>query len=129
MTGNMSIFRSRHLLGLSSAAVLVGAVVACSGSPTTSGATNVRCANYAVHAGVYRDEVQVLVAITNSATEPARYAIEVDMTRQNTGAGAVSAVRTTITGLVAAKTSTQLGRKVLTTGPVSRCRIGHVGRS
>ncbi|MBO0885741.1 MAG: hypothetical protein J2P17_36480, partial [Mycobacterium sp.] len=87
------------------------------------------CANYALHTAAYKDEVRVLVGVTNSSPKPTRYAIDVDLSVQRTGPATVTTTEVTISGLVAAKTSTQLGRKVLTTGPVSRCWVVHTSRS
>lgn len=128
MTSHVTVDRLRRS-AVSGALILAGALSSCSASPPASRAASVRCANYALHAAGYRDEVQVLVAVTNGSSKPGRYTIEVDLTGQSAGPGTVASTRVTITGLVPAKTSAELGRKVLTTGAVSTCRIVQISRS
>jgi hypothetical protein len=130
------MLRRHHLSGLAAAIVTVGAISACgSSAPGASatgatGATNVTCTNYAIHAsGKYRDEVSVRVNVANPTTKPAEYSIEVALTAPGSDPVAASATTVTIVGLVPAKTSAQLGRKVLTTAEVKSCRVVRLSRS
>ncbi len=86
------------------------------------------CTNYAIHAsGKYHDEVWVRVNVSNATTQPRRYAVDVALSAgQAAGPGCT---HVTVTGLVAANTSAELGRKVLTTDAVQRCRITRLSRS
>jgi hypothetical protein len=127
------MLRRHHLSGLAAAIVTVGAISACGSSApgaSATGATNVTCTNYAIHAsGKYRDEVSVRVNVANPTTKPAEYSIEVDLTAPGSDPVAASATTVTIVGLVPAKTSAQLGRKVLTTAEVKSCRVVRLSRS
>jgi hypothetical protein len=124
-----AVVRGYLLLGLTAAA-LASTVSACSDPPPKTAASDVSCTNYAIHAsGNYHDEVWVRVNVSNSTTHPARYAIEVDLSVGNSQAGAGLTRQVTISGLVAAKTSAELGRKVLTTDAVKRCRVTGLSRS
>ena len=120
--------RRHYLSGLAFGVVTVGAISACGSSaqaPGATGATGATCTNYAIHAsGKYRDEVWVRVNVANPTTKPAEYSIEVDLTAPGSDPPTV-----TIVGLVPAKTSAQLGRKVLTTADVKSCRVARLSRS
>ena len=129
MTRPMTRCRRIILSAVAGALVLAGALTSCTSSPLLSRAASVSCANYAVHAAGYRDEVQVLVTVTNGSSKPGRYTVAVDLNRKNAGTGTVASTRVTLTGLVPAKTSTQLSRKVLTTSEVGSCRIVGISRS
>jgi hypothetical protein len=112
------------------AAVLACAVSACSQSTPATGASGVTCTNYAIHAsGKYHYEVWVRVEVNNTTAQPARYAIDVALNVRHTQQAAVTAAHVTLNGLVAGKTSTELGRKVLTTDVVQRCRVTKLSRS
>lgn len=124
-----AVVRGYFLLGLTAAA-LASAVSGCSDPPPKTAASGVSCTNYPIHAsGKYHDEVWVRVNVSNSTTHPARYAIDVDLSVGHSQAGAGLTKQVTISGLVAAKTSAELGRKVLTTDAVNRCRVAGLSRS
>jgi hypothetical protein len=121
--------RGCWLVGLA-AVVLAGGVSACSHSTAATSASGVSCTNYAIHAsGRYHDEVWVRVTISNPTTKPARYAIDVDLSVRKSQPGPAPAMHVTINGLVAANTSAALGRKVLATDVVQRCRVTRLSRS
>ena len=121
--------RGYCLVGLAAGA-LAGGLSACSDPPAATAAPGVSCTNYAIHAsGKYHDEVWVRVNVSNSSTHPARYAIGVDLSVRSSQPGEAPAAHVTIKGLVAAKTSAELGRKVLTTDVVKRCRVTGISRS
>jgi hypothetical protein len=112
------------------AVLLASLVSACSGSTTATGnSSDVSCANYAIHAsGIYHDEVWVRVSVSNPTTEPRRYAVEVALSVRGGQPGAAP-VNVTVNGLVAANSSAELGRKVLTTDAVQRCRVTRLSKS
>ena len=121
--------RGYWLVGLA-AAVLTGAVSACGSSTAATSASGVSCTSYAIHAsGKYHDEVWVRVNVSNRTTQPAHYAVEVDLSVRKSQPGPAPAMHVTINGLVAANTSAALGRKVLTTDSVQRCRVTKLSRS
>ena len=111
------------------AAILVSAATACGGGAASSGASaaSVSCNNYAIHGtGKYHDEVWVQVSVSNAATQPVNYTIGVDLTVADPAGSGTPAMHVAITGLVAAKTSAELSRKVLSTGQVRHCQITHL---
>ena len=111
------------------AAILVSAATACGGGAASSGASaaSVSCSNYAIHGtGKYHDEVWVQVSVSNTATQPVNYTIGVDLTVADPAGSGTPAMHVAITGLVAAKTSAELSRKVLSTGQVRHCQITHL---
>ncbi len=121
--------RGYWLVGLA-AAVLTSAVSACGASTAATGASGVSCTNYAIHAsGKYHDEVWVRVNVSNPTTQPAHYAVDVDLSIRKSQPGPAPAMHVTISGLVAANTSAALGRKVLSTDAVQRCRVTKLSRS
>ncbi len=125
--------RKRHsrLASPLAAAILVSAATACSGgsSPGITSAPSVSCANYDIHGtGKYRDEVWVRVSVGNPTSATDDYMIDVDLTGSHP-AGATPGTHVTITGLVPARSSAVLSRKVLTTGRVQRCHITRLARS
>jgi hypothetical protein len=112
------------------AALLTGGVSACSDSSTTTKTSAVSCTNYAIHAsGKYHDEVWVRVDVSNATTQPRHYAVDVALSVRSSQPGAEPATHVTVSGLVAANTSAELGRKVLTTDVVQRCRVTRLSRS
>jgi hypothetical protein len=112
------------------AALLAGGMSACSDSPATTKTSGVSCTNYAIHAsGKYHDEVWVRVNVSNATAQPRHYAVEVALSVHNSQQEATAATNVTVSGLVAANTSAELGRKVLTTDVVQRCRITRLSRS
>lgn len=120
----------RYCLGGLMAAILVSVVSACSGSSATTGTSSgVSCTNYAIHAsGRYHDEVWVRVTVSNATTQPRHYAIEVALIVRASHPDAASP-NVTVNGLVPANSSAELGRKVLTTQAVQRCRVTRLSRS
>ena len=121
--------RNYWLVGLA-AAVLTGTVSACGASPAATGASGVSCTNYAIHAsGKYHDEVWVRVNISNPTTQAAHYAVDVNLSVRKSQPGPAPAMHVTINGLVAANTTAALGRKVLATDVVQRCRVTKLSRS
>ena len=120
----------RRFLVIVVAALLSGGVSACSDSTATTKTSGVSCTNYAIHAsGRYHDEVWVRVDVSNATTQPRHYAVEVALSVRSSQPGATAATHVTVSGLVAANTSTELGRKVLTTDVVQRCRVTRLSRS
>jgi hypothetical protein len=120
--------------GLLLAVVLAGAVSGCghSGSAAAgkSGVSGVSCTSYALAAsGKYRDEVSVKVQVSNTATRAARYAIDVEVESSSPKAASDPSAQVTVSGSVAPRSSAELGHKVLTSGPVKRCRVTQVTRS
>ena len=121
---------SRWCLVTLVAGLLAGGVSACSDSPATTKASGVSCTNYAIHAsGEYHDEVWVRVDVSNATTQPRHYAVEVALSVRSSQPESAAATNVTVSGLVAANTSTELGRKVLTTDVVQRCRVTRLSRS
>jgi len=111
------------------AVILVSAATACGGSAASSGASaaSVSCGNYAIHGtGKYHDEVWVQVSVSNTATQPVNYTIGVDLTVADPAGSGAPTMHVAITGLVAARTSAELSRKVLSTGQVRHCQITHL---
>jgi hypothetical protein len=112
---------------------LAGTVTACGHSaaaPTSSGVAGVSCTNYALHGnGRYHDEVSVSVQANNSTARSARFAVEVQLSVSHPSPADVTATEVTVHGSVASRSSVELGRKVLTSGPVKRCRVTRVSRS
>jgi len=112
------------------AVILVGAATACGGgSASTTSASSVSCANYALHGtGKYRDEVLVRVSVSNTTSAGGHYVIDVDLTGSDPP-GAAPDTHVTITGLVPAGSSAVLSRKVLATSQVQHCQITRLTRS
>jgi hypothetical protein len=119
----------RWLAGMA-AVIMASLVSACSGSTTATGdSSGVSCANYVIHtSGIYHDEVWVRVSVSNSTAEPRRYAVDVALSVRGGQPGATP-VNVTVNGLVAANSSAELGRKVLTTDIVQRCRVTRLSKS
>lgn len=110
----------------------VSAVTACSGggSGSTTSAPAVTCANYAIHgSGKYTDEVLVRVSVSNTTSQPANYTVGVGLTLADPAGSAAPVTKVTITGLVAAKSSSELSRKVLTVSQVQHCQITGLSQS
>jgi hypothetical protein len=112
------------------AALLSGGLSSCSDSPSTTKTSGVSCTNYAIHAsGKYHDEVWVRVNVSNVSAQPRHYAVEVALSVRGSQPESAAATSVTVSGLVAANTSAELGRKVLTTDVVQRCRVTRLSRS
>lgn len=121
--------RTHRLARMLAVCVLAGAASGCGSSSQPTSAPGVSCTNYPIHAsGKYRDEVAVQVAVSNATSSPARFVVTVDLASSK-APGDGTATQVTIYGLVASHSSAELSRKVLTTGPVQRCRITKLGRS
>jgi hypothetical protein len=115
---------STAVASLLSAAALTGALTACSSSASGMSAPSVSCTNFAIHgAGKYHDEVQILVSVSNTTPQPVTDTIDVDLTMAGSAGSGTPAMRVAITGLVAARSSADLSRKVLSVGQVQHCRI------
>jgi hypothetical protein len=118
------VLRGRILIGLAVSAVATGLVAGCSSTPAAVSAPSVRCTNYVIHgSGKFHDEVWVQVSVTNSTSNPTRYAITAELLGPHAGPGAAAALHTTVDGLVAANSSAVLARKVLTVAPVKNCLV------
>ena len=61
--------------------------------------------------------------------QPVNYTVNVDLTAADPAGSAAPAMHVAITGLVAAKTSAELSRKVLSVSQVQHCRITHLSQS
>jgi hypothetical protein len=131
MKTGLAALCARNVVGLAAAVTLVGAVSGCSGAARATGASTVSCANYAIHAsGRYHDEVWVRVNVSNSASRPAHFSIDVNLSvSPSVAASAPAPIQVTVSGLVPAGTTAELGRKLLTTSLVQRCRITRLSRS
>ncbi len=112
------------------AVILASAVAACGGgSPDITSAPSVSCANYDIHgSGKYTDEVWVRVSVGNPTSAVGDFLIDVDLTGSGP-AGAIPHAHVTITGLVSARSSAVLSRKVLTADRVRHCQITRLTRS
>jgi hypothetical protein len=123
------VLRGCRLAAFLAALTLAGALSSCGGSDTAQSAPGLSCTNYALHGtGKYHDEVSVSVKVSNSTTHLARYAIDVALTASHDGPGDAPSTHVTIHGSVASHASTELSRKVLTAGPVQRCRVTRTTR-
>lgn len=129
-------FPGNRLSGILVAVILAGTTGACGSStsdsagPPSSDVVGVTCSNYVIHDnGPYEDEVSVRVEVHNSTSSTARYAIDVEMVSSEPGRGAALPGRVTIDGSVTSHSSVELGHKVLTSRPVSRCRVTQVSRT
>jgi hypothetical protein len=120
----------RYYLLVLAATALIGVLTACGSSSVKTGSSAVSCTNYPIHAsGKYHDEVWIRVSVSNATTQPRHYAIDVALTVRVSQPGTTPAGDVTINGLVAAHSSAELGRKVLTTDVVQRCRVTRLSRS
>jgi hypothetical protein len=121
---------SAAVAGLLSAAALAGALAAC-GSPASGlSAPSVSCANYAIQGtGKYHDEVQIKVSVSNSTPQPVTETVDVDLTMADPAGSGAPTMHVSLTGLVAAESSADLSRKVLSLGKVQHCRITRSSRS
>ena len=130
MRENIAVSRGYRPVSLLVAVTLAGALSACGGSSSVRSSPGVTCTNYALYgAGSYHNEVSVRVEVSNSTAHPARYAIAVELTTSSHGgSGGASSARVTIRGSVPSHASAELGRKVLTAGPVQRCRAARITR-
>jgi hypothetical protein len=120
------------LRGYSLASILVAIVAAsllsaCGSSGPVSASQGLTCSNYALHGtGNYRNEESVRVEVSNSTGHAAIYAVGVALTGARNGNAPASSTVVTVSGAVASHASGLLGRKVLTTGPIQRCRVTHI---
>lgn len=110
--------------------VLASAVSACGGSASTAPASTVSCTNYAIHgSGKYHDEVWVQVSVSNTSSKSANYVVDVNLTGADPQGSGTAAAHVSITGLVTAKSSAELSRKVLTASQVRHCEITRLSQS
>jgi hypothetical protein len=128
MSVNIAVWRGYRPVCLVVAVTLAGTLSACGGSSSVQSSPGVTCTNYVLHGtGSYHNEVSVRVEVSNSTAHPARYAIDVELTTSShDGPGGASSSRVTIRGSVPSHASAELGRKVLTAGPVQRCRAPRI---
>jgi hypothetical protein len=126
MSNRSALLRTGKLAAVALLAIVASA---CSGSAGESSSSNVTCTSYTVHGtGTYHDEVQVQVGVSNSSSAAADYQVDVDMTLTGPTAGSGD-VHVTLSGLVPAKASGTLTRKVLTASKAQHCTIGRLTRS
>lgn len=122
------------------AGAVAGAAAACGGAPAAASpggsaksgiaSATVSCASFPLHgAGEYRDEVQVQVGVSNASAAPGTYRVAVDLTVAKAAGGAGPVMHETLTGRVAANSTTHLSRKVLADGRVQRCAVARLSRS
>lgn len=129
MRGAIAVLRGHRLAALLAAVTVAGALSSCGNSDAAQSAPGLSCTNYALHGtGKYHDEVSVSVKVSNSTTHVASYAIDVALTASHGGPGDPPATHVTIHGSVASHASAELSRKVLTAGPVQRCRLTRTTR-
>jgi hypothetical protein len=122
--------RGRSLTGLTAALILAAMVTSCADSSHAGQTSSVTCNSYAIHgSGRFQDEIWVRVQLANRTSQPAHYTVDVELDLRHADPGAVSSTDAMVSGLVAANSSAELGRKVLTTDAVSQCRIVKVVRS
>jgi hypothetical protein len=116
--------RSTTVGSLLSAAALAGALTACSSPASSMSGPSVSCTNYAIHGtGKYHDEVQIRVSVSNTAPQPVTDTVDVDLTTADSAGSGIPAMHVAIAGLVAAKSSADLSRKVLSVSKVQHCQI------
>jgi hypothetical protein len=126
----MSALSSKWLGAPLAAVVLASVVSACGGSASTASASTVSCVNYAIHgSGKYHDEVWVQVSVSNTSSKSVNYAVAVNLTAADPDGSGTPATQVTVTGLVAAKSSAELSRKVLTVSQVKHCQITRQSQS
>ena len=100
---------------------------ACGSSGPASASQGLSCTNYALHGtGQYHNEESVRVEVSNSTGHAAMYAVDVTLTGSRDGNASASSTVVTISGAVASHASGLLGRKVLTAGPIQRCRVTRI---
>jgi hypothetical protein len=125
-----AVMRARSLTGLTAALIAAGMLTSCADSSHVGATASVTCSSYAIHgSGTFRDEIWVRVQVANRTSQPAHYTVDVELNLVHADPGAVSSTNATVSGLVSANSSAELGRKVLTTDAVSQCRIVRVNRS
>lgn len=111
------------------AVAAMGVLSACGSSGPVSASPGLSCSNYALHGtGLYHNEESVRVEVSNSTGHATRYAIDVTLTGSGAGTARPPATLVTVSGAVASHASGLLGRKVLTTGPIQRCRVTRITR-
>jgi len=122
--------RGRTLPGLTAALIATAMITSCADSSHAGATSRVTCNSYAIHgSGAFRDEIWVRVQIANRTSQPVHYTVDVELTLQSAEPSAASSTDAIVSGLVAANSSAELGRKVLTTDAVSQCRIARVTQS
>jgi hypothetical protein len=122
--------RARSLTGLTAALMTAAMVTSCADSSHVSATASVTCNSYPIHgSGRFHDEIWVRVQVANRTGQPAHYTVDVELNLLHADPSAVSSADALVSGLVAANSSAELGRKVLTTDAVSQCRIVRVDRS
>ncbi|HEX3961658.1 MAG TPA: hypothetical protein VHZ03_34370 [Trebonia sp.] len=111
---------------LLAAGISVTAVTGCSGTPGTSSASSVTCTSYPIQGtGAFHDEVQVQVNARNATSAAANYQADVVMTLAG-GAAAGAPVHVTVSGLVPARSSGVLSRKVLAAAKAVNCKLSRL---
>jgi hypothetical protein len=126
----MAALSSKWLTGPLAAMVLASVMSACGGSAGTPSASTVSCANYAIHgSGKYRDEVWVQVSVSNTSSNAVNYVVDVNLTAADPKGSTTTPAHITVSGLVAAKSSAELSRKVLTVSQVQHCVITGLSQS
>ena len=125
----IAVWRGYRMVSLLVTVGLAGALSACGGSDAAKSAPGLSCINYALHGtSAYRNEVSVRVAVSNSTTHLAHYAVRVDLTTSRDQRGSARSVHVTINGSVASRASAVLARKVLTADRVQGCRVARIIR-
>lgn len=126
----MAALSGKWLGGALAAMVLATVMSACGGSASTPSASTVSCANYAIHgSGKYRDEVWVQVSVSNSSSIAVNDVVGVNLIPADPKGSTTKSAHITVRGLVAAKSSTELSRKVLTVSQVQHCVITGLSQS
>jgi ABC-type glycerol-3-phosphate transport system substrate-binding protein len=119
--------RGKGLACVLIALAAVSGLSACGSSGPASASSGLSCSNYALHGtGQYHNEESVRVQVSNSTAHAALYAVDVTLTGSSGGQAKSFSTLVTVSGAVASHQSGLLGRKVLTTGPVQRCRVTRI---
>jgi hypothetical protein len=122
MRERIAVLRGYGLMSCLAAVSVASVLTGCGGSASVQSSPGLSCSNYSLHgAGKYHNEASIRVEISNSTAAPARYAIDVDLTP-----GGTPSTLVTIHGSLASHASGELSRKVLTAGPIQRCRVTRV---
>lgn len=122
--------RGRSLTGLTAALIVTAMITSCADSSHAGATSSVICNSYAITgSGTFHDEIRIRVQVANRTSQPAHYAIDVELDLRHADPSTASSTDVVVSGLVAANSSAELGRKVLTTDAVSQCRIVRMNRS
>ncbi len=129
MREKIAVLPGYRMTPLLVAVTLASVLSGCGSTGSVVSGQGIRCSNYALQdSGRFRNEVSVRVKVSNSTAHPARYAVDVALTWSHGEQGDAAAAHVTIHGSVASHASAELGRKVLTAGPVRRCRVTRISR-